>query len=83
MRHCASRIGDAYFRTPRTTIKEFVNLMAVLDQNPGVSWPDLIEGVEIQAETNPDLAPIAQDGGTSPSSPEVEATDDNLVHFRL
>ena len=24
MNHCASRIGDAYFRTPRTTIKEFV-----------------------------------------------------------
>ncbi|MGQ4819019.1 BREX system ATP-binding domain-containing protein, partial [Enterococcus faecium] len=35
MTHCSSRIGDAYFRTPRTTIKEFVNLLAVLEQNPG------------------------------------------------
>ena len=35
MAHCSSRIGDDYFRTPRTTIKEFVNLLAVLEQNPG------------------------------------------------
>ena len=43
MNHCASRVGDAYFRTPRTTIREFVNLLAVLEQHPGVSWSDLIE----------------------------------------
>ena len=34
MQHCSQRIGEAYFRTPRNTIKEFVNLLAVLDQNP-------------------------------------------------
>ena len=83
MRHCASRIGDSYFRTPRTTIKEFVNLLAVLDQNPGVRWSELVDRVDIQAETNPDLAPIGQDEGTSPSPPQAEAADDNLVHFRL
>ncbi len=83
MRHCASRIGDAYFRTPRATVKEFVNLLAVLDQNPGVRWSDLVDQVEIQAETNPDLASIDADGGTSPSPSTPEATDDNLVHFRL
>lgn len=83
MSHCASRIGDAYFRTPRTTIKEFVNLMAVLDQNPGVRWPDLIDRVEIRAETNPDLAPIGSGNGTHPSPSEAAAADDNLVHFSL
>jgi len=83
MRHCASRIGDAYFRTPRTTIKEFVNLLAVLDQNPGVRWPELVDRVEIQVETNPDLAPIESDDGTSPPPPTAEDADDNLVHFRL
>ena len=55
MTHCAARVGDAYFRTPRTTIKEFVDLLSVLDQNPGVGWSDLIDRVEIEAETNPDL----------------------------
>jgi hypothetical protein len=55
MTHCSARIGDAYFRTPRTTIKEFVNLLAVLEQNPGTQWASLIGGVDIAAESNPDL----------------------------
>jgi hypothetical protein len=58
MTHCAGRVGDAYFRTPRTTIKEFVNLLAVLEQNPGVAWTDLIARVELTPESNPDLAPL-------------------------
>ena len=50
MQHCAERIGDAYFRTPRNTIKEFVNLLAVLEQNPEVSWEQLVGSVEIREE---------------------------------
>ena len=73
MNHCASRVGDAYFRTPRTTIKEFVNLLAVLEQNPGVKWSDLIDRVEIAAETNPDLEPL-DDETDSPPPPSVPQT---------
>lgn len=51
MEHCSKRIGDAYFRTPRTTITAFVNMLAVLDQNPGVAWQDLLGGIEIAADT--------------------------------
>ena len=40
--HCAERIGSAYFRTPRATITGFVNLMAVIEQNPGADWKQLI-----------------------------------------
>jgi len=36
MEHCHKRIGEAYFRTPRNTITAFINLLAVLEQNPGV-----------------------------------------------
>lgn len=78
MNHCASRVGDAYFRTPRTTIKEFVNLLAVLDQNPGVDWSDLIDRVEIAAETNPDLEPL-DDYIDSPTQPQTtDATPDEM-----
>ena len=35
----AHRIGDAYFRTPRTTIKQFIGLMDVLVQNENADWP--------------------------------------------
>ena len=68
MSHCASRVGDAYFRTPRTTIKEFVNLLAVLEQNPGVYWSDLIDRVEIATEANPDLEPLDDDAEDPPPS---------------
>jgi hypothetical protein len=85
MEHCAKRVGDAYFRTPRTTIKEFVSLLAVLDQNRSVSWRDLIAGVELTPEANPDLAPLT-DEATVRARP-VEAadddTDDELSSFRL
>lgn len=83
MEHCASRVGDAYFRTPRTTIKEFVNLLAVLDQNPGVKWSDLIDRIEIEQETNPDLAPLPSGNGAQTATPTTPAGDDNLIHFRL
>lgn len=75
MNHCASRVGDAYFRTPRNTIKEFVNLLAVLEQNPDVEWSDLVKRVEVPAEFNPDLEPIDEDSpelvpGPPSGSPE-------------
>jgi len=61
MQHCESRIGNAYFRTPRETIMPFINLLAVLDQNPGADWRALIGQIEITPETNPDLAPLEED----------------------
>ncbi|MDQ3288379.1 MAG: ATP-binding protein [Pseudomonadota bacterium] len=50
MEHCANRIGDSFFRTPRTTITSFVNLLAVLEQNPGADWKALLGHVEIEAD---------------------------------
>ena len=46
MTHCSTRIGDAYFRTPRNTVKEFVNMLSVLEQNPGADWRDLLGSVK-------------------------------------
>ncbi len=61
MEHCSRRIGDRYFRTPRNTIKEFVSLLAVLEQNPGTGWQNLLPSVRIEEEGNPDLAPLPED----------------------
>jgi len=73
MRHCSERVGDSYFRTPRNTIKEFVNLLAVLEQNPGASWEQLVGSAEIGEESNPDLAPLESS----------EGDDDELASFQL
>ncbi|MBO9873949.1 MULTISPECIES: ATP-binding protein [Xanthomonas] len=50
MEHCANRIGDSFFRTPRTTITAFINLLAVLEQNPGTAWQALIGEVEVKED---------------------------------
>jgi len=89
MNHCAQRIGDAYFRTPRNTIKEFINLLSVLDQNPGVSWQTVLSGVNIAPEANLDLVPLPDDPllhDQSPSSPAPSlgvSDDDELSSFKL
>lgn len=50
MHHCNQRVGDAYFRTPRTTITAFVSFLAVLEQNPGIDWRSLINEVRVERD---------------------------------
>ncbi|MCL2716701.1 MAG: ATP-binding protein [Alphaproteobacteria bacterium] len=50
MEHCNRKIGAAYFRTPRTTVRAFVQMLAVLEQNPGTRWQDLVDQVSIEAD---------------------------------
>lgn len=92
MTHCSRRIGDAYFRTPRNTIKGFLDMLAVLEQNPGQRWSDLVEEVRIDKETNPDLEPLdpaaeADPAGRGdigrPETPAPGSDDDELVTFKL
>lgn len=79
MEHCYQKVGEAYFRTPRNTITAFVNLLAVLEQNPQIIWTDLLSEVEIATEVNPDLAPLPEDGDDA----DREDGDDELASFRL
>jgi hypothetical protein len=70
MEHCAQRLGDHFFRTPRTTITSFINLLAILEQNPGTDWATLIGGLEVQPD----------EGGKGDLAIEPE---DELASFRL
>ena len=78
MLHCSERIGEAYFRTPRNTVTAFVNLLAVLEQNPDVEWSDLIEKIEVSEDQGDDLSDVDEATGAVPSE-----SDDDLVSFRL
>jgi hypothetical protein len=51
MHHCGQRLGDNYFRTPRTTITSFIDLLTILEQNPQVQWTSLIDGLAVQPDT--------------------------------
>jgi hypothetical protein len=79
MQHCSDRVGDAYFRTPRTTIKAFCDLLAVLEQNPGANWREILNAVDLAPEANPDLAPLENE----PEDKTQRAADDDFASFRL
>lgn len=76
MGHCSERIGEAYFRTPRNTVTAFVNMLAVLEQNPGTEWTDLIEALVVPDDRGDDLSDIDESVGAHPA-------DDELATFRL
>ena len=70
MEHCSKRLGEAYFRTPRTTITAFINLLAVIEQNQGADWRELIGATEVAVD----------DGGAADLTVEH---DDELASFQL
>ena len=72
MEHCSKRIGETYFRTPRTTITSFINLLAVLEQNPGTEWQTLLGGLEVAADM----------GAAGDMAVEVQE-DDEFASFKL
>jgi hypothetical protein len=77
MNHCSDRIGEAYFRTPRNTVTAFVNLLSVLEQNPGVEWSDLIEKIDVSEDLGEDMSEVEEATGVQPSG------DDDLISFKL
>ena len=80
LQHCSNRIGDAYFRTPRNTIKAFTDLLAILAQNPDLKWQTLIEGINVANESDPSLVTVKNDA----SSDKDDSNDeDALTAFTL
>ena len=78
MAHCSEYIGEAYFRTPRNTIKAFVDLLAILEQNTQVSWQDLVSQVKIVADPHSGFSPRS----SSQNGKRSQANDD-LASFKL
>ena len=76
MQHCSERIGEAYFRTPRTTIRSFLDLLAVLEQNPGTDWRHLLGNVVVEKDVDPALHDAT--GGERAAD-----EDDELHDFRF
>lgn len=70
MAHCNQRIGEAYFRTPRNTIKAFVQLLSILEQNPSAQWSEIIGSVSVE-EDEPEI----EQGG--------DGDDDELASLAL
>jgi hypothetical protein len=82
MHHCHQRIGEAYFRTPRTTITAFVNLLSILEQNPETDWRELIGEVEITRDLG-GSADLAVEEDNAGAVGAASTADDTFTSFKL
>lgn len=86
---CQRRMGAAYFQTPRDTVKDFVGLLSVLEQNPDARWHDLLGEIKTTnvPTQDPSVSAAADDDddvGTSQLSPvSPDRRDDDLASFKL
>jgi hypothetical protein len=69
MAHTAKRLGEAYFRTPRTTITAFLGLLAILEQHPDTDWRPLVDAVQVETDIG--------------AAKEQAVETDELTSFRL
>lgn len=87
LEHCSKNIGDSYFRTPRNTIKAFVDLLSIVEQNPDLNWQTLIGNISIDSETDVSLVTVSdneEQSDSSGSKPILESDeDDDLTSFSL
>ena len=68
--HCSNTIGDAYFRTPRNTVRAFADMLSLVEQHDHVEWNQLVGSVKIAEERASDM-------------PETEGPGDGLTDFKL
>ena len=80
LHHCANKIGESYFRTPRTTIKSFLDLLSVLEQYPNYKWSDIIASVDVQQDIEPSQVKSILSNKTSSSDSN---DDDGFSSFKL
>ncbi|MFA6132802.1 MAG: ATP-binding protein [Phycisphaerae bacterium] len=70
---CQQRMGAAYFQTPRETIKDWVGLLNVVQQNSTADWKQLIGEIKTVAagSVDPSVAAATKDA------------DDDLTTFKM
>ena len=74
--HCMNKIGESYFRTPRNTIKGFLDLLSILEQYPDKKWTDIIDKIDIKEDKEiSDLGVILEQGSSD--------IDDEFASFKL
>lgn len=80
MQHCFNNIGADYFRTPRSIIKAFIDILSTLEQNPQIHWSQLINEIQLE-EDRPSDDMTDFDEGLSDGVSDSEK--DGLTGFRL
>lgn len=83
--HCSKKIGDSYFRTPRNTIKGFLDLLSTIEQYPSFKWDDIIEQIEVVEDI--ETTEIGVDAHIKRQGIEVQPnlseSDEQFASFKL
>lgn len=79
--HCANKIGESYFRTPRTTIKSFLDLLSVLEQYPDYKWNNIIASVDVQKDVEASQVENILKANASKEQPAAD--NDEFANFSL
>jgi P-loop Domain of unknown function (DUF2791) len=82
MSHCASTLGAEFYLTPRDAVKGFVQLLSVIEQNPGSTWQTVLNEMRIDRSVDPEAGPPDPDEET-PSTAAPKSGDDDLASFKL
>lgn len=88
MTYCARHLGAEYFRTPRDSVRQFVALLSLLEQDPNKTIHDLL-AVTPPAITNPSpsvpgaskTGPLQAAAFADPD--EFDDPDDDFADFKL
>ncbi len=85
MVHCQGTLGAEYFRTPRDSVKGFVGLLSVLEQNPGFDWRTMLKSTKMEATPDPEAEPEepVSKSETPPTAIVKPDRDDDLTSFKL
>ncbi len=84
--HCSKKIGDDYFRTPRNTIRAFLDMLAILEQNPDEDWRTMLGSVDINPDRplpQPDIVDETAALGNARQLVASTDSDDGLASFSL
>ena len=71
MDYCFKKIGDAYFQTTRNVAKAFTDFLSLVEQNPQVSWKEILGNISIEKDNAPENKDI------------VDNEDEELAQFKL
>lgn len=74
LQNCSARMGAAYFQTPRATVKDFVGLLNMLEQDSSRGWQDHLQ----RSSPAADESHSRQD-----HKPSTGSQSDDLSEFRL
>lgn len=88
LKNCSSRMGAAYFQTPRDTVRDYVGLLQILQQNPEASWEQLLQSGASTTPPKPEGSHDESDESapipTSTDADDDEDSDDeDLADFKL